>query len=141
MILYLDASALVKRYIAEKDSDQVAEWIATASQIGTNIISRTEVSAAIARARRATWVAEADALKALEQLRSDWEHIYRLPVLEATVIRGEGFAWQYGLRGYDAIHLAAASLWQEMLGVSVTVASFDQQLSQAALGLGHITLP
>jgi hypothetical protein len=36
------------------------------------------------------------------------------------------------LRGYDAVHLAAAQIWQEKLERSVTLATFDQDLWDAA---------
>ena len=50
MILYLDASALVKRYVAELGSPQMSEAIAEAEMIGTVIISRAEIAAALAKA-------------------------------------------------------------------------------------------
>ncbi|GMQ79464.1 MAG: hypothetical protein BMS9Abin02_2061 [Anaerolineae bacterium] len=40
MILYLDASALVRRYIAESGSDMVASPIANAEAVSTSVISR-----------------------------------------------------------------------------------------------------
>ena len=40
-------------------------------------------------------------------------------------------AWDFDLRGYDAVHLAAALLWQETIGEPVTLATFDRQLWQA----------
>ena len=36
-----------------------------------------------------------------------------------------------GLRGYDAIHLAAARFWQSSLGQAVTLVTFDRQLWEA----------
>jgi len=36
------------------------------------------------------------------------------------------------LRGYDATHLAAALLWQEVLGVPVLMATFDVGLWRVA---------
>ena len=50
MILYLDASALVKRYVDEPGSPDVREAIARAEVAGTALISRAEVAAALARA-------------------------------------------------------------------------------------------
>ena len=52
MILYLDASALVKRYIAEHASEQVNAWIGEADIIVTTLITRVEVASAIAGAQR-----------------------------------------------------------------------------------------
>jgi prevent-host-death family protein len=49
----------------------------------------------------------------------------------------EGRMWElaaeeYGLRGYDSVHLAAALLWQERVGYPVVLATFDAELWQAA---------
>ena len=48
MIVYLDASALVKRYVEEAGSDEVASLIDGATVVGTSIVSRAEVAAALA---------------------------------------------------------------------------------------------
>ncbi|MCP4006296.1 MAG: type II toxin-antitoxin system VapC family toxin, partial [bacterium] len=47
---YLDASALVKRYVAEPGSSAVEQAIAAAEAAGTTMISRVEVVAAFGRA-------------------------------------------------------------------------------------------
>ena len=48
------------------------------------------------------------------------------------VSRAATLAWEHGLRGYDAVHLAAALFWQDVLGDPVTLASYDRQLWDAA---------
>ena len=53
----------------------------------------------------------------------------------------DDLAWQYGLRGYDAMHLAAALLWQDGLEESVTLATFDRQLWQAGRQSGLAVFP
>ena len=132
MILYLDASALVKRYIAEKNSLQVNAWITSADAVVTSLITRSEVSAAIGRAHRMKWITYDDALSALETFRKEWGKLQRLPVNEVTVERADSLAWEHNLRGYDAVHLATALLWQETIGSTVIVATFDAQLSEVA---------
>jgi len=52
MILYLDASALVKRYVTEPGSSEVSEAINRAEMAGTALVSRAEVAAALAKAAR-----------------------------------------------------------------------------------------
>lgn len=141
MILYLDASALVKRYIAEKNSPDVNAWIAAADAVVTSLITRTEVAAAISRARRMKVIPHDDARLALEAFRKEWGSLQRLPVIEAMVERGDNLAWEHDLRGYDAVHLATALLWQETLGLPVTLATFDVQLSEAAKNIGMSVLP
>lgn len=141
MILYLDASALVKRYISENGSTQVNDWIAAADVVITNIITRTEVAAALCRAERLNVLSHSETKRALDLFRSEWEGFHRLPVTEATVVRGDILVSQYNLRGYDAVHLAAAVLWQEVSGDPVTIASFDNQLCEAARQIGMKVLP
>lgn len=141
MILYLDASALVKRYIQEKDSEKVNAWINEAEMVVTGLITRVEVAAAIARVGRMNLILAEEALAALHQFRSEWESIQRLPITENTVIRGDALAYEHNLRGYDATHLACALIWQETLGLPVTLASFDGQLVQAAGDIGMDHLP
>jgi hypothetical protein len=45
-------------------------------------------------------------------------------------------AWEHGLRGYDAAHLAAASLWQYPILEQVTFSTFGRQLWEAAGSVG-----
>lgn len=141
MILYLDASALVKRYIQEKDSEKVNAWIDAAEMVVTGLITRVEVAAAIARAGRMKLITTDEALAALRQFRSEWESFQRLPITENTVIRGDALAYEHYLRGYDATHLACALIWQETLGMPVTLASFDGQLIEAAKVVQMACLP
>jgi predicted nucleic acid-binding protein len=141
VILYLDASALVKRYIQEKASQDVNAWIEAADMVVTGLITRVEVVAAIARGSRRKLITPDEALAALRQFRSEWESFQRLPIIENTVVRGDSLAVEHNLRGYDATHLACALIWQETLGMPVTIASFDNQLIEAARAVQMVFLP
>jgi len=141
VILYPDASALVKRYIQEKASQDVNAWIEAADMVVTGLITRVEVAAAIARACRMKLITPDETLAALRQFRSEWESLQRLPITENTVARGEALAVEHNLRGRDATHLACALIWQETLGMPVTLASFDSQLIEAARGVQMAYLP
>ena len=141
MILYLDPSALVKRYIQENASQDVNAWIEAADMVVTGLITRVEAAAAIARAGRMKLITSDDTLAALRQFHSEWESFQRLPITENTVVRGDVLAVEHNLRGYDATHLACALIWQETLGMPVTLASFDGQLIEAARGVQVAYLP
>jgi predicted nucleic acid-binding protein len=132
MIVYLDASALVKRYVAERGSQEVGKLAKEASVLATSIITRAEVAAAIQRAARMELVDLAEAQKAVLAFRSEWENFQRLPVHETTVGRADHLTSQYDLRGYDAVHLASATLWQEALGEDLHLATYDRLLAKAA---------
>lgn len=141
MILYLDASALVKRYVAERGSAEVDRIIRDANIVGTGLISRAEVSAALAKAVRVGSLEPKEATAALNAFRKDWQDLVRVAVSEAVVVRADMLAWHYGLRGYDAVHLATALVWQEVMGETVMLASYDRQLWEAAEPAGLVPFP
>ena len=136
MIAYLDASALVKRYIVERGSRETIALTSQAEMIATSIVSRTEVAAALAKAVRTSLVPHDLARNAQRSFVGDWQDLLRVPVTEALVERAQTLAWEHGLRGYDAVQLASALTWQESAGEEIVLATFDQQLWDAAKRAG-----
>ena len=136
MIAYLDASALVKRYIIERGSRETIALTADLEMAATSIVSRAEVAAALAKAVRASLAKNEVARNAQRRFAGDWPDLVRVPVTEALVERAEGLAWEHGLRGYDAVQLASALTWQESVGEEIVLATFDQQLWEAAKRTG-----
>lgn len=132
MNLYLDASALVKRYLSEPGTPEIRRAIEEADVQGTTIISRAEVSAALAKAVRTQTVMHEQARSMFESFRDDWSNYLQVQVTETVIARAERLAWEDGLRGYDAVHLASALTWKEHLGEQVIFAAFDLQLWEAA---------
>ncbi|MEW5957212.1 MAG: type II toxin-antitoxin system VapC family toxin [Chloroflexota bacterium] len=141
MILYLDASALVKRYVAESGSTETGEAMARAEVIGTVIISRAEVAAALAKAVRVGALPLEEAAASLKAFRNEWLDLVRVEVTEMVITRADSLAWEHNLRGYDAVHLAAALVWQEAMGAPVTIATFDRHLWAAAERVGLAAYP
>jgi hypothetical protein len=106
-----------------------------------NIITRAEIAAVFARIHRTEFQLRPKDNSLSGKFKADWDKYMRLRVDEKTVERAEAYAWQYGLRGYDAVHLASAVLWQEALGIPVTLATYDRQLWDAAQSVGLRVLP
>ena len=132
MIAYLDASALVKRYLVERGSRETMALTAACEMIATSTVTRAEVAAALAKAARAGLVPEDRARRAQRSFAGDWPDLVRVPVTEALVERAETLAWDHRLRGYDAVQLACALTCQESVGTEIVLATFDQQLWEAA---------
>lgn len=132
MILYLDTSALVKRYIAEIGSPQIALAISQANIVGSSMVAQVESLAAFSKAIRTQTLSSEEAALAVEIFRNDWPNLIRLHTTEVVMERAATLAWEMGLRGYDAVHLASALIWQEGMGEVLTFATFDRQLWQAA---------
>lgn len=141
MIAYLDASALVKRYIIERGSRETIALTADSEMTATSIVSRAEVAAALGKAARIGLVTPDVARNAQRSFASDWPDLARVPVTEALVERAGALAWVHGLRGYDAVQLASALTWQESVGQDIVVATFDQQLWEAATRTGLKSWP
>ena len=141
MIVYLDASALVKRYVVEAGSSDVASLIDAARATATAVISRAEVGAALARAVRIGLARRDDAVAGLANFEADWVDLIRLGVGEPVVARASALAWSNDLRGYDAVHLACALIWQESLGEAVTLATYDRELWRGARASGLASWP
>ena len=141
MTVYLDASALVKRYVAERGSNEIIELTERAEVVATSLVSRTEVAAAFAKAVRIGVLSAETGRKAQRAFASQWPDIARIPVTEALLSRADTIAWDYALRGYDAIQLASALTWQESVGMTVTLAAFDRQLWEAGQKAGMQVWP
>ena len=132
MILYLDASALVKRYVTEPGSTESIALMAAAEAVATSLVTRAEVAAALARAVRLEILDQDGGRRAQRTFSREWPDIARVPVGEALVSRAETLAWDHGLRGYDAIQLASALTWRDSIDQDVVLATFDRQLWEAA---------
>lgn len=136
MMLYLDTSALVKCYVAERGSQDVFDLLEHAEVVASSLISRAEVAAAMAKAVRLGSVSFESGRKAHRTFLNEWVDLLRLSVTEALVSRADALAWDYALRGYDAVQLASALAWQESLGIPVTLATFDYELWEAGQQAG-----
>ena len=79
--------------------------------------------------------------KTLDKFRLEWDSFHRLSINEELIARADFLACQYGLRGSDAVHLAAALIWQEALMLPVTLATYDQELADASKNTGLRVLP
>jgi predicted nucleic acid-binding protein len=132
----LDASALVKRYVLERGSNETIALSASADIVATTVVSRAEVAAALAKAARIGLLSTAHARRAQRAFVRDWPDLARIPVTDALVTRAEALAWDHALRGYDAIQLASALTWQDAIGSEIVLATFDRALWDAAAEVG-----
>ena len=126
-MLFLDTSALVKRYVEEEGTglvlrlmDQDPIWAASA-------VARTE--AEITLCRLGFGPAEADALG--KRLREDWDRFHVVPVDPACLDRAAAIGCRHEVRTLDALHLAAA----DRLPRPVVMLTFDRRQGDAARSL------
>lgn len=140
-MLYLDTSALVKKYVEEDGSDEVRSCIAGHELVATSTITRVEAAATFARAAKGGSLTEANAKAAYQVFIREWKTYIRIRATESLIAKADDAAWTHRLRGYDAVHLAAALEWNHRIGESITLATFDRNLWQAAAEAGLERFP
>jgi predicted nucleic acid-binding protein len=129
LTLYLDSSALVKRYVREAGSDLVAETIDQARTFRMCRIGFVETVRAVALA------ADADDV---ERVKSHWTSVEAIEVDRVLAERAAQLAVRHRLRTLDALHLAAALTARED---DLTFATWDRRLHRAARAERLRTLP
>ena len=129
MIVYFDTSALVKRYVGESGSPAVRALFEEENAIlGSVLLTQVEMAAAFQKAIRLGNASQSLLAEIWQDFLEDWRSFTRIQVNESLVERASQASFAHQLRGYDALHLAAASLWQEKLGQPVTLATYDREL-------------
>jgi hypothetical protein len=132
MTLFLDTSALVRRYIDGPDRDLVVEAMDSDPTWCASELCRSETLlalhrlAATARQHERLW----------SRLRDDWDAFVVVPVDSRCLARSSELGAAYGLRTVDALHLAAA----DRLPRPLRYATFDRHQIPAAAALGFEVL-
>lgn len=140
-IIYFDTSALVKKYVLEPGSDQIGSHYARAEMVGTALITSPEMASALSRAVRMDKITADEASQSWRAFTKDYDMMYLVDISQPLISRTSTLVWEYGLRGYEAVHLASYLIWKEALGEEISLATFDVELWQAARRLDIEVLP
>ncbi len=141
MILYLDASALVKLYVDEDGASQARQSVRDAEVVATCEIAYVEVRAALARRHREDSLKPAEYRRALRDLHTDWPQFFLITV-GSSLVRDAGIITErYRLRAYDAVHLASSLAVQAQTKEAVTFACWDRALAEVAINAGLQPFP
>ena len=127
MTLYVDTSALFKRYVDERDSDAAERLMAADPVLVTSHLTEVELR------RNLTRVLDGeDLLEARRQAQADLD-AFALVSLDATTCNEAArIAEQTLCRSLDAIHIAAA----RGTGERTVLLTFDIRQAQAARSAG-----
>lgn len=128
-MLYLDASALVKRYIQEDGSQEILDAMNAAN--GWSICRNGYVETIRA-------VALAGGRSAIKRVEADWLSFNVVEVDAALAEHAAQLACSADLRSLDALHLASALV---LPAGDLTVATWDARLHHAAKTRGLAVLP
>jgi uncharacterized protein len=129
LTLYLDASALVKRYVAEEGSGLVIDAMEAADAWAICRIGYVETVRAVALA---------GGRRALKRVESDWLSFDMIEIDAELAEHASQLAISRELSSLDALHLAAALV---LPSEDLTVATWDVRLHRAAGGEDLETLP
>ena len=132
MSLYVDSSALLKRYVDEPDSEAADALLRSDSSLLTARHAIVEIRRNLARL-----LGETDAAAARSAFAQDLRAFSIVELDEVTCETAAGIAEMTGVRTLDALHLAAA---QRVGGGAVPLLTFDLRQAQAARSLGLTVL-
>ena len=142
-VYFVETSALAKRYIAETGSVWLRALLdpSTGCSIYVVRVTAVEIIAAITRRERGETLTPTDAATARQAFRSDLTTTYQvIEVTPALADRAMLVAEKHGLRGYDAIQLAAGlEVHVRYLATglpAITFVSSDIELNTAAMAEG-----
>lgn len=129
-MLFLDTSALVKRYVEEEGTefvlrrmDEDPEWVVSS-------IARTETEITLCRLGF-----DPEGTADLRQrVREDWERCHVVPVDPACLASAARIGCRHEVRMLDALHLAAA----DRLPRPLVMLTFDRRQADAARSMALI---
>jgi predicted nucleic acid-binding protein len=114
-VLYLDSSALAKKYIREKGSEAIQQKIT--AQTGaeaiafTSVLTYAEILAAFTRRAKEGTLSSREVRRARQDFETDWAvGLAPLTLDSSVLLLVRDVLLHFSLKGSDAIHLASA-LW------------------------------
>ena len=134
--VYVDASALVKLYVPERESDGLNRTLKGRRDLLVSDLALTEVVSSLARRRREGVIEPEAVVRLYRALLAHLEDqvFRRIELVPGTHREAERLLLSLGevpLRPADALHLALA-----MSGEAGTVLTYDGRLGEAARSVG-----
>jgi predicted nucleic acid-binding protein len=151
-MLYLDASALAKRYFNEEGSDLVAARFESGERIFTSLLSFAEIHSAIARKFRDKELETREFARLRDTFQNDWLFSLSSLDLDLNALTAlPRLLETYSLKAGDAIHLSTAvwlkdslrlGAWSGEPGQTVEFGVADNRLAKVAQECGfHVFNP
>lgn len=133
MIAYVDTSALLPLLIDELASERASTLWRAADRVVAVRVIYAEARSALAQAQRLGRLTVEELEAAVAELEGLYAQLDVIEVDDALVRRAGELAQLHALRGYDAVHLAAA---ERVADTDTVLVTGDMDLSRAADELG-----
>jgi predicted nucleic acid-binding protein len=135
--LFADSSALAKRYIADKQSEELNEVLQGADSLAVSVFCLPEIISALCRRKRERFLTKAQYELAKRALESDLADAAVIQIIDDVVLHSIRVLETHPLRASDAIQISSAQVW----GADKFVSADARQCTAAkALGLNVIRL-
>jgi len=126
--LYVDTSALVRRYVHDGGRELVLETMAATDVWCASALTHSETNLALRRLS----VLASQHERLVAALQRDWDAFWVVPLDARCLAHAARLGAEFGLRTVDALHLAAA----DRLPRPAAYLTFDRRQIPAATGLG-----
>ncbi len=118
MRVFLDSSAIAKRYVEESGSEAVIAWCDRATELGIASIALPEIVSAFCRLRREKKLGESQYRQLKKYLFSDIEDIQICELSPQVLALAIKSLEENPLRAMDAIHVGCAIAWRAEMFIS-----------------------
>lgn len=137
-VVYFDASAAVKLFVNEHDSETVVALWNGCDTATSSRLTYIEVCAALAAGERNNRLTAEARATAVRRWQTYWATMHRVELTPAVEQSAGALTAEYQLRGADALHLASALAVDSS---DLVVATWDKRLHLVAQSTGLATAP
>lgn len=109
-MLYLETSAMVKKYRREAGADLLRELLDSGEEVTSSVLTLAEVETTLGRLFREGLLQEDELHRQRAALIEDWSHVFVMELDDNVIAEVRGLVMRRPLRTGDAIHLASALL-------------------------------
>ena len=141
MIAYFDTSALVKRYLVEEGTEQIAALWSDAQFRAVSRLAYAETLSALHRKEREHPSDQAELREVRARFERDWRTLLIVEISSQLDPWVRRLLNQYPLKGADVVHLASCLLLGSRLDDPLIFACWDRRLRRAARREALETVP
>jgi len=131
-MIYLDSSALVKKYVKENGSEHVLGIVDKGEIMATSKLAYPEIYASLGRKRREKALTQKDYHSAVGDFESDWREFLIIEFQDELLPLMKQLVWKHSLKGADLVHLSSAIWIRKAAREKVVLVASDIQLLRAA---------
>jgi predicted nucleic acid-binding protein len=131
-MIFLDSSALVKRYVEEPGSESLDRLLRAHPYVAVSRLAWPEILSALFRKHKARELSAATLARLEAAFESDWNRLFVLEFADELLPTVRETIRRHAIRGADAVHLASAMWLRSVLKEDVTFVCSDSKLLDAA---------